>query len=423
MAVCLATGYEELVVLNLLWLYAGWIAQKRYRKLGKLLAQPVHILFIIWFLLYPLSLLFTDNLAQGRREIEQHLSYLFMPVVIGTGPRLSQQEVSKLLQWFFRALLVLLLLCLVLSAWDYYQTGSLRFFHDERMDHRFTSFGLVHHFFRWHPVFIAVLLVLGIALHLIVLLEGKSTKKQKKEYIFYILLSLGFIVLLQSLMSLMVLMITVPLVMLWYFHHNSGWMQRNLRWLTVAGSVLLVATVFGIYQNDFYNEKIRKVVHGNLEPTDKKQLRNSLTLRLAKWESSLTLIERNWLTGVAPGDLKDDLQKVYLEKDYQYLYKERVDPHNEYLLIFSSFGIIGLLIFTALLLAPVAYIIRQQDLVYACFLLVFALGMCSDSMLERQHTLMIFTFFHSVLAQQTYFKQYDRGKLSKTAPLLRRATI
>lgn len=67
-------------------------------------------------------------------------------------------------------------------------------------------------------------------------------------------------------------------------------------------------------------------------------------LRILSWDASLTLIQRNLLLGVGEANKRNELVKVYKEKEYIVPAQQQLDSHNQYLDIFIGGGVFAFLL-------------------------------------------------------------------------------
>jgi O-antigen ligase len=126
------------------------------------------------------------------------------------------------------------------------------------------------------------------------------------------------------------------------------------------------------------------------------------SLRLVFWKTSIELLnEKNaWLNGVHTGDFQDLLNIKYKEKGIYTGNPELKDtgylgygPHNQYIEILLSVGILGLLVFICLLTYYIrtAWILNNY-LAFQCILL-FVFFFFTESVLSVNKGIVIFTFF------------------------------
>ena len=123
---------------------------------------------------------------------------------------------------------------------------------------------------------------------------------------------------------------------------------------------------------------------------------NGLTTRLAQWEASMPIIKEYPIFGVGVGDVQDKLQETYKRHFLKYSYLERFNAHNEYVQTMLGLGFIGLIIFLFALLYPFIQAYRKREVVYMCFIALFAYCCITESALHVQKGIVFYSFFNSL---------------------------
>jgi len=122
---------------------------------------------------------------------------------------------------------------------------------------------------------------------------------------------------------------------------------------------------------------------------------HSVMQRLEFWKASRTIIKENLLTGVGTGDLELAFQEEY-KKSGSLLGKEfRWRSHNQFLAIFATYGIIGIMWFLFSLIFPAIRLGKFPDYYYLSFFIIIMLSMLTEDTLETQAGVTLFAFFSS----------------------------
>jgi len=167
----------------------------------------------------------------------------------------------------------------------------------------------------------------------------------------------------------------------------------------VLGSALLAAIVLIPIGAYFALESVRLRV-ANTRSDVERYVHNedinyySISQRLAAWETALNLVQRNWLLGVAPADVKAELERQYAVKDFGLKKENQIGLHNQYLNFLVSMGLGGLILLLYTFLYPFIKFNWQQHLASAAFLIVMATAMLVESFFQRQLGLNTFVFFY-----------------------------
>ncbi|RLD57274.1 MAG: hypothetical protein DRJ05_09970 [Bacteroidetes bacterium] len=137
---------------------------------------------------------------------------------------------------------------------------------------------------------------------------------------------------------------------------------------------------------------------------------HSLLQRIEFWKASIGIIKENFWIGVGTGDIEQAFEKQY-EEHQSYLAPEfRHRAHNQYLAIFVSFGVLGLMWFIFSLIYPALknqgvptswglYLKGHKgfDYLYFVFFSILILSMFYEDTLETQAGVTFYAFLNSLL--------------------------
>jgi O-antigen ligase len=118
--------------------------------------------------------------------------------------------------------------------------------------------------------------------------------------------------------------------------------------------------------------------------------------RLEFWKASRSIIKRNLLTGVGTGDLEQAFQEEYTRSGSLLDKEFRWRSHNQFLAIFATFGIIGIIWFLFSLIFPALRLGKFHDYYYLSFFIILMLSMFTEDTLETQAGVTVFAFFNSL---------------------------
>ena len=123
---------------------------------------------------------------------------------------------------------------------------------------------------------------------------------------------------------------------------------------------------------------------------------HSVMQRIEFWKTARSIIEANWLTGVGTGDLDDAFQEEYVRSGSLLEKEFRWHSHNQFLTIFATFGIIGLVWFLFALVFPAIWLVKFPDYYFLSFFIIIMLSMLTEDTLETQAGVTAFAFFYSL---------------------------
>lgn len=377
------------IFLSLSWILEGGLKEKFQRGLR----SPLFIGFFLLFLCYPMSLLYTEHLGNGWFNVEKHLSFLFIPLIILTS-EITKKHVDQILDFFVYSLVVLLVFCLLVAIHSYLMTGETEVRVGEIIANKFQYYGFVRAIPGWHPTYIAMYLNLAIAIMVVKTAESWRVAGNNIKWLqIMILLFCVVSVLLLSSMAGIVSLVIVLLFLSSYLLIK----YRKKRVLIIFIVVFTAVTGGTAIIDNRISESFKSFYFDEIKPTDDQSERNNLTIRLAKWETSFEVIRDNFWFGVAPGDTKYELYKGYMKNQYTYLASKKYNAHNQYLEIMLAFGIVGFSIFTFICGYCLFRGFSEKNLLLITVIFVVGLTCVSESILDRQQGIMFFSLFLPLL--------------------------
>ena len=123
----------------------------------------------------------------------------------------------------------------------------------------------------------------------------------------------------------------------------------------------------------------------------------SLARRLAAWETAAAVVRAHPLLGVAPADANAAMMEQYAWRDFGLRPENRIMIHNQYLHALVGGGVLGLVLWLAVLLGPLVQPRLRQNPYIRHFVVVFGAALCVDSMLELQTGYNLFVFGYGFL--------------------------
>ncbi len=124
---------------------------------------------------------------------------------------------------------------------------------------------------------------------------------------------------------------------------------------------------------------------------------NSVTQRYEYLKGSFLLIKEHPLWGVGTGDFENELFKEYKKMKSKLKKKYIFHPHNQFVSITITFGLLGLLWFIFSLIYPPLKLGFFNDYFFLAFFIMIILSMFSDDTMDTQAGATLFAFFYSFL--------------------------
>jgi hypothetical protein len=124
---------------------------------------------------------------------------------------------------------------------------------------------------------------------------------------------------------------------------------------------------------------------------------HSVIQRLEFWRISWEIVKDHPIFGVGTGDIVNAYKNKYEEMNSVLPKEFRHRAHNQYLAIFVTFGVIGLVWFIISLVYPAIKLRKFFDYRYAVFWITIILSMLVEDTLETQMGATLFGFFNAFL--------------------------
>ncbi|MBC8110096.1 MAG: O-antigen ligase family protein [Verrucomicrobia bacterium] len=386
-----------------LLLSAHWLMEGNFsQKFQRLWQNKTALWLLAFFGLQVIGWAYTSNQAKVWGIFEKELSFLALPLIIASSAPLSHQKVQFLFKIFVLACLLASVSCLIANGYHTYNTGCWETFNPLNLSNEshFWGDGLTH-FIENSPICFS----LYIAFCQFFIVQNTSKHWQQlsnlhKSLRLLLLLYFNVFMVMLSSMGSMGGFFLVSIVFLFFYAFSKKYYLLVFSMIGIF-IVLNVSLIFLIPQT---KTKIESVLRQPLKATDDEKIRNSLTLRMAKWESAWEIIQKNMFFGVGTGDAEDALEAMYKQKNYQYLYQMRFNAHNQFLQTWVTFGLVGLLVFAMGIFPAMIQAFRQKDYLYVCWLLVFVLVCQIECLLEINKGIVFYALFNAIFSNRLIHK-------------------
>lgn len=347
--------------------------------------------FLLLFALYGASLLYTENLSFGLRGLEGKLSLLVFPIVFYTI-EIDRKLLLNLLKAYSYSIFLTTIVLLINSALNYFNQGSWLTYHD------FTAPLSAHAVFYSYYLFVCIL----ISIHF--LSREKPSKLLQWYFANLIILSLIALVFLAS-KNVTIVSVVFALLLLMRRYFKRGVRLKEL----VVLVVLLVTVVFlGSQLNSVQSrmselfssqgmQNYDRIVRGEKIGNEESDNFNGTSLRLTFWHLGLKEINDRdrLLIGLSPGDRRDQMNESFTAAGiWPYI---DYNLHNQFIQILVELGIIGLLVYVFLNFSLLMSAIRKANYLLLIFLLATIIFQLTESILERNKTIVFFIFFLCLL--------------------------
>jgi hypothetical protein len=131
---------------------------------------------------------------------------------------------------------------------------------------------------------------------------------------------------------------------------------------------------------------------------------HSVFQRFEFWKAAWGIIKGQPWMGVGTGDVKQAFVDQYIAMDTKLEESYRLRAHNQYLTMWLTYGILGLLYFLLLVFYPLIGE-AKGDKLFMAFTIIAAMSFLTEDTLETQAGVMFFAFFYSFLLIRKFIKE------------------
>jgi O-antigen ligase len=337
------------------------------------------------YLLYGTGLLYSENQSFGRVDLLLKLPLILLPLVIFSmdASFWTKKRICLLLKLFVAGNLTALLILLVHSFVLFWESASIHYFHYVEAS--------------WHhPSYASMFYCFALMICLYLLLTQIMILAERIITCLALCLFSVEIALLDSRAGI----ITFVCALLFYgyclFVYNrklfrSGWIYLAVAGLVFGGMYSCLPKEINRIQNTVTEVK------QELKQTTNKNNSQTVNPRILIWDATLKIAVDNLPFGVGTGDIKDELKQQYKTTNYDEPYERNYNAHCQYLQIFATLGISGILVFLLIIFLPFVIGFKSRSILFLLFGIIIGINFSVESMFEKQIGVMFFSFFFSVL--------------------------
>ena len=214
-----------------------------------------------------------------------------------------------------------------------------------------------------------------------------------------------------------IIILLVSLFMIFYFFYWQYIIGARLPlFMTLLLSVLyfvlklekkskIIASIILIFSTIFFISIKKNTIKDKLKfgmPEGKYELKHlemtSEEIRTGIYFCSLNLIKESWLIGYGIGDVNDNLNKCYLEKIKSNVYQKfHYNSHNQFLQIFLTSGVLGLIYFVFNLFYVVKILFKNKQQLYLYFNILVIICFFTENILSRHDGVLFYSYFSTIL--------------------------
>jgi len=356
------------------------------------LMNPLVFFCALLFLLQFVSLLYTNDMEQGWKNIRLKSALVVIPLALCCCDYINEVTRRKLLKWY-----CLILFCACLYAM-YYASRRYAATHNSSV--------LLYHplvsIYSGHAVQFSILVFISL-LHLFEALTRKAIVFTKYVDLFLIAFFLVFLFLLSSKLVIAFFLVYFLYTMIKSFLFKS----INAKFIVISIISLAVFSLFIFSTQNRISNRFKEIIQTDFHFIKRERFNpgdyfNGLQFRLLQWEFVPGILneKKAWLIGVSPGDAQNYLNQKYISKNMYTGTVARGDKgfigyntHDQFLESLLETGWIGSFLFLLICwsLVKMTWERKMAELSFVTILLL--VYSFSESVFETQYSLFIFLFF------------------------------
>lgn len=383
-----------------------WLLQVNFKKLFQALKERKILWFWgIYFLLFAVSYLYSDNKFMSATDTQTKLSILLMPIAIGAGMQLDKRAVERIFMFFIAGICAIAIYSLVTATVRYRATGDTTtlFYHK-----LVTGLDANAVYQAWYSFFAMAMLLVVPWEHFFI-----GWKKYLKIFPFILLMVFFLLLSARMLLGLFCLLL-IPYFFSRVFkkRHLSAFQVVAIVLFFVFVGVALVSTDNPIKRR--YADMSAKNFTTALQ-TDYHDVRESsftnITLRLFIWRIGWeNMKEHNlWWFGAGNGDAQDlqnDKMISHHIKGYDDIHPLAMLDTNMHNMFFQSWLMVGILGIILLIVITFSPFFNLKQLHFGQIFLVFNISaifyMFQEAALQTQAGVIFYCLFSQIFWNLVY---------------------
>ncbi len=364
-----------------------WIFSKKYKqKLYIISHDKLALSFLAIFILHLIGLLWSEDLHYGIKILLKQKTYLFGAILI-----------SFIDRKYAKYAIISLFSAIFIS-----EIYSLYLYHISTPDGNgllLSASPFMHH--------MHYSLVLAFAFGYLIYITNFQELKKPQNLALLLFAILTIITLFINKGRIGQIALVFVVLTLFIYKFRFGFFKSIIAAVTLFTIILSLAYHFS-YQ---FQSRVAEAIYEYKEVIGH-QKRDAISCRFEMWNYAKELGDSSPLLGIGTGDSITDMQKLLTKEGLKKLYfdcglhmKYQFNPHNNFMLYYMQFGILGLLVILGVIYTWLRLAINLNSIPILILLIVTLTGMMSSSPISI-HTKYIMFFVFTFVA--LYLKELDQ---------------
>jgi O-antigen ligase len=393
---------------SLIALIINWFWEGRWKEKWNSIRKNFFLWpFILFFIANIIGLLYSEDTKAGVSIIEKKSFFFLIPVVIATT-KIDLKGLHFLFKSFITACVFAIVICTTIAFYrstqplenrplnfDYYTNDGFK------LDNPNTS--PVWHFFSYqefssgihlHPTYLSLYILFSVLLIFYFFEKTVSAKFHLKLFMVCLLSILSIcLVFLSSRVIIASHLLLLVFLIVSLVRNSPSQLPASIPLIILVISILII-----FIQPIARYRAIQEIGKTPIEIKSNTVYKQSTEIRLSLWWTALQSISgHNLIWGAGTGDV----DKIMRNTSQRFSISNVLgsdDPHNQFLQIVLSLGIIGLILFLGCLLSPFLQAPAfNAHFLYRGFVLIILITCMTESLFESQKGIVFFSLFNSLL--------------------------
>lgn len=338
---------------------------------------------LLYLLILGIGIFYSSDQKMGFRTLETSFALLALPIIFSRISEFSRDRLNKVFLFFSIGVFLASVICLVNSAFAYRNNNvstDVFFFYD------FTSV------INSHPTYLAYYLIFAITFGLYAM---NYEKLKLPVWVFLSFISFYFIILLltSGQTAFISLLFVFSFFILKFLLGQPGRIEK----INFAFVLIMLISILWLNAGD---------------QTQRQEALNDSWDRFELWRSGI-LANLDFFWGVGTGDYKVVLNDYFRENNLELFAQESLNSHNQFIQIFFSNGLLGLVVISILILRPLYWSFKNNDQMGILMIFPFLIYGMTEVFLGRYQGVVFFALLHQVFIS---FYSYSKSSFQiKTA--------
>jgi len=345
------------------------------------------------FLLYVISLFYTDDLNYGLRKISTGASLIIFPLIIAS---MSKRCIHYILDRRYVLMWLFIIATLLLNVGAFVMF-SMRYSFDEVILHFVNIIRTDISGLKIHPIYLSMHIGVSMIFSLFLIHRGMDWKKMVLLILINTIL-IGFLLIMIKKGPIIALIIVSGYLVL-MLKNKKLYVAFGLAALSIVTTIIFVPKV---------NERFSELLQ--IESAQDK-VATSTNIRYSIYQCVTKVLPEAGLFGFGVGDGKNKLIDCYQDQAL-FLATNTYNSHNQFLGIILKTGYLGLIVFAVFLLFHLVRAFSTKNYLFIALILFYSIVMFSENILERENGVIYFSLFINLFLMLDYDFQ-SKTKIDK----------